>query len=155
VTQQPEPAPEIDAQIGETFERSVADFSLRREAAMFKASGRTIHLLRAYYWARQMGADLAALPWFLEYLDRVVERLHQTEPQSDKEVVEIFEMDLKNRRPQYDHRRDDLARAVIAYRRDHPALRAQAFKKIAEQAGVSEAEVRHAYYFFPEEMRKC
>jgi hypothetical protein len=148
---QPMPAPEIEPAVSEMFDRQVAEYGWRLETALFAAKGLTIHLLRAAFWARQLGAEFQ--PWILEYLDRVLEQLHRIEPKSDREVAKIFELDLKNRRPQYDHRRDDLARAVAAYRQAHPQRRAQAFTVVADQFGVSEAAVRHAYYFFPENMR--
>jgi hypothetical protein len=132
--------------------RVVWQLAFRREAAMYEASGRTIHLWRAFFWARRLGAELP--PWMVEYLDRVAERLHRLAPTDSKDVADIFELGAANRHLQYGHERDDLAGQVMCWREQHPTIRAQAFAKVAEANGLSEAEVRHAYYFFQKKSKK-
>jgi hypothetical protein len=165
---EPKPLPAVEPEVSPTFEQSMAEFAFRREAALYEASKRTIHLLRAAYWARQLGEPYP--PLFLEYLDRVLERAHgiaatdeeiasgkptmSEAPISDRAVAEMFEMGVTGRRPQYDSAerspyRDELVAKVLAYRRAHPktALR-RVFPQVAQETGVPEHQVRHAYYPF-------
>jgi hypothetical protein len=60
---EPKELPVVEPEVSPTLERSIAEYGFRFEAAMHEASGRTIHLLRAAYWARQLGAELQ--PWLL------------------------------------------------------------------------------------------
>jgi hypothetical protein len=143
-------APEGDAELSDTFMRSVAEYGVRLEAAMFQRTERTIHLLRAYHWARQLGAELHTLPWITEYLDRVAERLHRAEPKDAGEVAKAFEMTGVNRRPDYPTvQQQEWAAAVTTWRREHPRRGVvRAMNAVAEKLGVPEPKVRHAYYYF-------
>ena len=129
---EPKALPEVEAEVSRAFERSAAELGFRREAALYQASGRTIHLLCCAHWARQLGKPFP--PRFLEYLDRVLARaagIAATDdeiatgqaaigeaPASHKAVAEMFEMGVKDRRPQYDLDRDKLVGKVLTWRRD-------------------------------------
>jgi hypothetical protein len=135
--------------------RACDEEGFRREAFMYKISGRTLHLWRAFSQARRLGAEVSSLPWFLEHLDEVAGRLHQAVPQSDEEVAKIFEMNGKNRRPAYNDVRDRLAGAVLRWLDDHPGNKLDtAFAAVAERFKTTSSKVKRAYYDLMKKMQR-
>lgn len=129
----------------------IAEGVFKHHTAMFVASKRTIHLWRAFYAARHLGAELSSLPWMVEYLDRVAERVCRNVPQTDKEIAATFELDRVNRKSASDPCRDELVGAVLRWLGENPKGNlTAAFVAVAAANDVSVSKVNRAYYFFGE-----
>ena len=108
--------------------------------ALYHRTGRPIHAWRAYHWIRQAG--LPPPPWFLEYLDRVAERVTKIAPGNGDDVAEAFDMGAAGRHS-VECRRLKAAQSSAILRDMHPdiPLKPRAARGAGPRRRVSSAKL--------------
>jgi hypothetical protein len=122
----------------------VHSYSIRREMALFSATGRPIHAWSAYKWIREAG--LPVPPWFLEYLDGCADRLMKSPLEKPEQVAEALDMKATGRNLT---ECDRLATVqdVLAIKDMKPKMLIKdIFALVAKDRRISKAFVKNAYY---------